>query len=294
MAHVAARSGGPPLDRSLRITLNFHPDRRCEGLTVLERLAADGVYRSQFETGTSNGGLTAHPGGARWRWEQRLFGGAYDRAPASERPKYGALDHRRRGLGGAPRFGSAHLRLAEHVLDRATFCFPDSVFDPEHLGTADRFDLIRHADAFDAVDRTDADEFAVGGLLDDYVEAHVHGPVVLATDVEALVLDPCYRGTPVEAEAAALGVAVEWHLGRVLTVEDLGRHPDFRGPHIVDVGRRIARRGLLDARIVGEAVDAGVADPQDLKKVWHHVARFGAAAAAVRAEPVTGDRGPGC
>jgi len=52
------------------------------GATVLEHLARDGVYRSQFETGTSNGGLTAHPGGDRWRWEQRIFGHAYDDAPA--------------------------------------------------------------------------------------------------------------------------------------------------------------------------------------------------------------------
>ena len=134
VAHVDGLSQGPPLDRSLRVTVNFHPDRVSRGLTVLEHLARDGVYRSQFETGTSNGGLTAHPGGNRWLWEQRIFGHAYDDAPPSERPKYGALDHRRRGLGGAPRFGSAHLRLREHLLDRATYCFPDSFFEPEHFG----------------------------------------------------------------------------------------------------------------------------------------------------------------
>lgn len=32
---------------------------------MIEALAEDGVYRSQFETMTSNGGLTAYPGGAR-------------------------------------------------------------------------------------------------------------------------------------------------------------------------------------------------------------------------------------
>lgn len=30
-----------------------------------------------------------HPGGDRWSWESRIFGTAYDEAPASERPKYG-------------------------------------------------------------------------------------------------------------------------------------------------------------------------------------------------------------
>jgi hypothetical protein len=110
-AHVARLSSGTALDRSLRVTLNFHPDRLLAGATVLEWLARDGVYQSQFETGTSNGGLTARPGGARWRWEQRMFGHAYDDAPVAERPKYGALNHRRRRIGAAPRFGSAHLRL---------------------------------------------------------------------------------------------------------------------------------------------------------------------------------------
>jgi hypothetical protein len=65
------------------------------------------VYRSQFETGTSNGGLTAHPGGDRWSWESRIFAGAYDDAPSAERPKYGSLNFPRRATGGAPRFGSA-------------------------------------------------------------------------------------------------------------------------------------------------------------------------------------------
>ena len=275
VAHVDGLAQGPPLDRSLRVTVNFHPDRVSHGLTVLEHLARDGVYRSQFETGTSNGGLTAHPGGDRWRWEQRIFGHAYDDAPASERPRYGALNHRRRGTGGSLRFGSAHLRLAEHVLDRTTFCFPDSVFEPVAFGTARRFDLVRLADDFDARPLTDAVELSEGGVLDDYVEAHVHGTLALATDVEALVLDPAHRGTATQAQAEALGIPVEWHEGRRLAVDELERHPDFRGPHVVEVGRRVARDGVLDAAVVGDAVRAGEEDPQDLKKVWHHVARFG-------------------
>lgn len=148
--YVTARARGEALKRSLRITLNFHPDRMTGGHSVLAQLAESGRYRSQFETGTSNGGLTAHPGGDRERWEQRIFGSAYDEAPAAERPKYGALNHRRRRIGAAPRFGSAHLRLREHALDRATFCFPDSTFEPSHFATAARFSLESLADAFDA------------------------------------------------------------------------------------------------------------------------------------------------
>jgi hypothetical protein len=63
--HLTRAASGRPLDRSVRVTLNFHPDRVVAGATVLERLGRDGVYRSQFEIGTSNGGLSAHPSGAR-------------------------------------------------------------------------------------------------------------------------------------------------------------------------------------------------------------------------------------
>lgn len=274
-AHVARSASGTALDRSLRVTLNFHPDRLVAGATVIEWLAHDGVYRSQFETGTSNGGLTAHPGGARWRWEQRMFGHAYDDAPEAERPKYGALNHRRRRIGAAPRFGSAHLRLTEAVLDRSTFCFPDSVFEPTAMATADRFDLFDLVARFDARERTDKIEATEGGMLDDYIEAHVHGMITIAPDVEAVVLDPSFRDSPIESQAKSLGVPVEWHEGRRLTVATLAEHPEFRGPRIVEVGRRIAEDGMLDAAVIGRAARAGHEDPQDLKKVWHCVARFG-------------------
>lgn len=107
-----------------QVTVNFHPDRLvADGSeTLIERLVHDRVWRSQFETGTSNGGLTAHQGGDRWRWEQRMFDGRYDDGPPRERPRYGALNHRRRAAGGAVRFGSAHLRLRPGVLARTTFC----------------------------------------------------------------------------------------------------------------------------------------------------------------------------
>lgn len=262
--HVASLSSGPPVDPALRVTLNFHPDRTMRGRPILLALAEDGVYHSQFVTGTSNGGLTAHPGGDRWRWESRIFGGAYDRAPAHERPVYGALDFRRRPLGGAPRFGSAHFRLTAEVLPRATFCYPDSVFEPSAFGVAAGMSLIELAEA----DDQDA--------LDDYIEAQVHGPLVLDRDVEALVLDPSFRGTAVEAAARRLPCPLEWHPGLRLSVEELGRHPDYRGQEYVDLGAEIAVDGYLDPRIVGDAARTGLHDQQALKKVWHCLARFGA------------------
>ncbi|WP_329354428.1 DUF3626 domain-containing protein [Streptomyces anulatus] len=280
LRHVAELASGPPVDPRLRVTLNFHPDRLLRGKPILDALAEDGVYRSQFVTGTSNGGLTAYPGGDRWGWESRIFGGAYDRAPAHERPVYGALNFRRKSVGAAPRFGSGHFRLAAETLERTTFCYPDSFLEPADFGVAAGMGLLELALA----DRQDD--------LDDYIEAQVHGPVRPKYHVEALVLDPCYRGTAVEAAAERLGCPVEWHPGFRLGVEELRRHPGYRGQEHVDLGTRIAVDGVLDPRLVGDAARAGDHEPQAVKKVWHYLARFGAprkhADESASASPVEG------
>lgn len=246
------------MDTTLRVTLNFHPDRGG----ILDTLAGNGVYLSQFATGTSNGGLTAYPGGDRWRWESRIFGGAYDDAPATGRPVYGALNFRRHRAGAAPRFGSAHLRLSADALPRTTFCYPDSNFEPADFGVATSMALIDLANAAE----TDS--------LDDYIEAQVHGPVRLDRDVEALVLDPSYRDTPIEAAAGRLPCRVEWHDGFRLSVGELRRYPEYRGQQFVDLGVKVAVDGWLTPRVIGDALDRY--DLQDLKRVWHYLARFGA------------------
>ncbi len=264
IAHVAALAAAEPADPSWRVTLHFHPDRLVAGTPILQLMARDGVYRSQFETGTSNGGPTAHPGGDRWQWESRIFAAAYDNGPAADRPKYGALNFRRRLAGGSPRFGSAYLRLAADTLDRTTFCYPDSVFEPRHFGVASQLStLVALAEADDK------------DPLDDYIEAHVHGRIGLTRDAEALVLDPCYRGTPTEAAARRLACPVEWHGGFTLTTAELRRHPGYRSQDSVDLGISLARDGQLDPRILGDASRTGHYDEQALKRVWHYVARFG-------------------
>lgn len=175
------RSYRPPASEAVgqAITLQFHPDWPHQGRTVIESMARDRAYRSQFATGVSNGGLTAFPGGKRWGWESRLFEGRYDDAPPDRRPLYGAWNRTAAPYGAAIRFGSCYVRLRAEVVERATFCFPDSVFDPDDMG--DVSDLRRLCDL---ADETDLEP------LDDYVEAHVHGPVRFETDVDAVVLDP--------------------------------------------------------------------------------------------------------
>jgi hypothetical protein len=264
LEHVAAVADGGPADPSWRVTLHFHPDRLVGGVPILERMARDGAYRSQFETGVSNGGLTAHPGGDRWRWESRMFGGAYDDGPAAGRPKYGALNFRQRRVGGSPRFGSAHFRLTADALARTTFCYPDSFLRPTCFGTVERVStLVKLAEADDK------------DPLDDYIEAHVHGPVDVIGDVEALVLDPCYRATAVEGAALRLGCPVEWHSGFRCPIAALQANPDYRGPEFVRLGASLARDGVLTPLVIGDASRSGRYDKQALKRVWHYVARFG-------------------
>jgi|GEM_PF-927545 len=256
--HVAARSAGKPVDAALRVTLNFHPDRGEP--SILESLASAGVYRSQFVTGTSNGGLTAYPGGDRWRWESRIFGGAYDDAAPEERPVYGALNFRGSVVGAAPRFGSAYFVLGAESLGRATFCYPDSFREPEDFGVAAAMDLIRVALADSTAD-----------ALDDYIEAQVHGPVRLDADVEALVLDPCYQGTEVEELAGKLPCRVQWHPGfraepggdgALSGLPWAGDHragPADRATRPADPARDRQSRGDREARSAG--AQAGVALP---------------------------------
>jgi hypothetical protein len=271
--HVRALAGPPERQPDALITINFHPDRvDAGGRTVVEGLLADGRFRSQFETGISNGGLTAFPGGDRDRWEGRMFGGAYQRpgVTPADRPKYGALNLRGSAAGAAPRFGSAHLRLRPEVCDRATYTWDDSYHEPTEAGVADAFSRVRLARA----------AHDAGTLLDDYVEAQVHGPVDLATDVEAVVLDDSFAGTAVAVAAAALtarhGVPVEWRRGPRLAVDRVPA--DFRGPSMPSLAARVcAGAPVLDACAIGRAARAA-ASPEELqllKYLWHCLVQYG-------------------
>lgn len=111
------------------VTVNFHPDRLiADGRSVIAAIYEDGIYKSQFETKISNGGLTARPGGERDRWEEIMLGGFYqaEGVTFAERPKYGGFNLMNYTDGACPRFGSCHLRLKRSVLARTTLCFGDS------------------------------------------------------------------------------------------------------------------------------------------------------------------------
>jgi len=263
--HVRRKSSGPPVPDDARLTINFHPDTLHQNEWMIEALARERVYRSQFETGNSSGGLTAHPGGDRWHWESRIFGAAYDWVEPSLRPKYGALNYLGHATGGSPRFGSCHLRMRAHVLPRATFCYPDSYWQPISFGVADQMDLISLAEK----NRPNVDE------LDGYIEAHIHEPVHLVDDVEAIVLDPSYRETEIEAVATTLGCPIEWHSGFRMGTNYITSCVSYRGQKVANLAASLLENGVLTPRQIGLARKGCKADPKLLKRVWHCVAKFG-------------------
>jgi hypothetical protein len=267
--HVSSRSFGVPVGHDVRVTVNFYPEIAVGGLTVLAAIAREGVYRNQFESGVTAGDPSAYPGGGRWLWESRIFDGAYDQAPCDQRPKYGALNFRRRTTGGAPRFGPVHLRLKRESLFRTTFCYPDSAFGPADFGVAARSNLTHKARAAAAIPRRVDEDYI------DYIEAHVHGDLVLSRDVEAIVLDPCYTGTDVERIARDLPCPVEWHGGFALDVHAVYRFQAYRGAEYAKLGTTLARNGRLDAETIGKAIGSRKHDAQMLKRLWHYVAWFG-------------------
>jgi hypothetical protein len=304
-----------------RITLNFHPDRLlADGRSVAEGLAGDGVYRAQWETGISNGGLTAFAGGDRDGWERELFGKAYhaEGVEAFDRPKYGGLNLAGHADGASPRFGSCHVRLRPEVNLRATFTVGDTAFAPTDLGTIDAFecvlaglleyaaqtgatlglhgaDPIAFLRSFGATPVRVTPDSPVGRALDDYIEAQVHGPIRLAVDAEAIVVDPSFVGSRtvelLRLAADRFEIALEWHGGFRVAPDEIPI--DFRGSAIPPLALAIRdtfgeANGLLDAAMLGRAAVAVIADSeawdrwgsraeilQGIKYVWHALVRFG-------------------
>ncbi len=302
-----------------RIGLHFHPDRPDSTMaSVAESLLEQGIYKSQFETLISNGSVSAHPGGERDLWENKMFGGAYqvDGTTNSQRPKYGALNLMLHPDGPAPRFGSCYFLLSPKVSYRSTFTYLDSHQDPKEKGTYEEFDLIMAALLGD-IFRSD---FAIGErnltptrfishLLDNlekpisdlatqepnrnlnhYIEAQIHGDILLQEDVDVLFADPSFQGTNIggilEQISHKYSIALCWHKGFVLKVDEVPSN--FRGPSMPSLARFIAQNNYIDARVIGSAVMDLYRNPQiwvgrgtakevlqELKLMWHVLVRYG-------------------
>ena len=290
-----------------RLTVNFHPDRiGRDGRSVAAGLLSVGAYRSQWATGISSGSRSALHGGERHRFEREFFAGACDDVDpdSGEHPVYGAFDLVVDDQGGSPRFGSCFLVLRSHVRERTTLCVGDTHAAPRDVGTFDEpwsilaglAGLAEQAASGNLLNRRlDIDTLlaildgqdlprSASRDLDGYVEIQAHGGVDLAEDVEAIVLDPSFRGSTVEqdlaAAAARYGFELAWHRGSELAVDDVP--DDFRGPTMRALARRVAgANGIIDARAIGVTAaehpyeePTPLGDPpesarQQLKYLWH-------------------------
>ena len=287
---AAIRSSG-------EITLNFHPDRLlADRRAVVQALLDEGIYRNQFESRISNGGLTAFPGGDRDNWEHRLFGGAYHGRAVDDahRPRYGGLNLMKHLDGACPRFGSCHFRLKPYALDWATFSFGDSATHPEDVGVINSFAAVLAAVLEDAQDN--GRTLGGGGMnvnqlvsyilsgqktsprlrgrsLDHYIEAQVHATIRLRSDIAELVADPSFRGTEVGEKLVTLArqhdFVIKWHDGFKLLAVDIP--PEFRGPDVPVFADRVTREFSdsrhLDAASIGRAA-ASVAENPDRWDDW--------------------------
>ncbi|CAM3970321.1 DUF3626 domain-containing protein [Vibrio neonatus] len=263
--NIRLKSKGIDEHLDCAVTINFHPDRvTADNKPLLQAIADDGFLKSQFETGTSNGGLTAYVGGERWLWEHNVFDGAYDEAPNSLRPKYGALNFRNYATGASPRFGSSYFQLKAHVLERTTFCYPDSFFAPEDFAIFSKVKTLIEKATSSSAD-----------LLDDYIEAHIHGTISVKDDIECIVLDPIYSETQIAEQALLQGVPIKWHNGYELSIQEMARHPQYRGQEYIELARNLAQEGKINAKILGRAIVEQGYSEQEIKKVWHYLARFG-------------------
>ncbi len=275
------------------IDVSFHPDRLCAGgENVAASLLNSGTYSNQFETGISNGGLSAFKGGNRDEWERRLFGGAYQGAEvaAKARPKYGALNLMNYWDGACPRFGSCHFRLKAAIASRCTYAYGDSSTNPDNVVVLDQFDAVLVALMKDVVssqatlrasgldlsaflDRLIGEDFlfqtsgslsAPGRSLDECIEVHIHGALNLAEDVEWLAADASFYGTECGEQLVQLSeryrFAIFWkpHLELATSLVP----DDFRGSVMVPLAQRIAPDGVLNAAKIGDAVVALSESPE--------------------------------
>lgn len=126
--------------------------------------------------------------------------------------------------------------------------------------------------------------------LNHYIEAQVHGNIRLKEDVEILVADPSFKGTPtgqiLEQICLQYAIQLYWHMGFAMWVDEVPS--DFRGPTMPSLAKRIAHHGYIDASMIGSAAMHLKHDPaawrdrgtekevlQELKLLWHVLVRYG-------------------
>ncbi|CAB9526425.1 Protein of unknown function (DUF3626) [Seminavis robusta] len=174
--------------------------------STLSFLVKDTHYRNLFETSTSGGGRDKN---ARGKWESDMFGGSYNSSACTnfDKPKYGCLNVSGdiQGVNSARRYGNLFMILQPHVRYRSTFFNKDT---GAFVATATLATHEFYAHVLDGYNDNDLSAVVnvckstrVGGTRSTcttYKEVQIHGPVCLATDIQALSV-PGHYGTAGEA-----------------------------------------------------------------------------------------------
>lgn len=297
------------------VVLHFHPYRILPSYkTVIDSLLEDGIYRNQYETNISNGGLFPFKGGLREEWEKKIFGEKYiiEGRKQKDCPKYGALDFKLFSEGPSPRFGSAYLVLDKNILPYCTFTYNDSSDEPKGRGVADKFDVIlaellseiftreyflgkkdiNISEFFSYIkDKINSSKPTnYGRNLNHYIEVQIHCDINLLNYATHLVCDSSFKNTKFEEKIIGLGkknsLKHSWYPGFQIKIEDI---PDnFRGPFSSEFAKIISTSGYLNSISLAD-FEKNYFDNeaywkqeypdknllQELKYLWHILVKFG-------------------
>lgn len=156
---------------------------------VLEKMLNETHVRNGFEIGRfrnadSNNNLKS----GRFIWETNLFNQEYDKSEAFERVKYGAINiFNEPGIRACSGYGESFFELKDEVKDRVTFVYGDSSAQMLHICTFKYCEqlLIHPGDVhFKAIVNYAINDFHQVNQHLTYIEAQIHGPVRLNTDID--------------------------------------------------------------------------------------------------------------
>jgi hypothetical protein len=198
--------------RNAKIMIHFDPfEKLPNGVNLIDQLSSDGVFKNDYEL--NRGFEPEH----REINERDLFGDEYDDTPHKERPNYGVIDLYNLGLASNKLGGDVAFVLKDDVKKRATGSAIDSnsipygeegqwvrsLEDPHHLI------IDRWRSRWKNVNRKDAQRIrAMDAVLqgkpnkDDnrYFEAHIHGGVNFARDVDHILVPQSWKSDKAHKE----------------------------------------------------------------------------------------------
>ena len=206
--------------------------------------------------------------------------------------------------------------LKHEVIPRCTFAYGDSSSDPSTLCTVDTFSGIlaglfkeytEKGKALNKVLTFSSKEEVLAILLNpckklkdmgknlDYcIETHVHGDIILDTDIDSFYVDSSFQNTTIERQAESLcvkyGISFHWIPKRQIDIDSIGNL--FRGTKIPILAERVnsifGELGFINAELIGQASRHSIIHPekwndigtesqlfQYFKQLWHTVGYFG-------------------